>query len=143
MYRIFWIAKSGAHNMETVHNLANVRARLDKCCNARIAATAYTLEGKGKRGEIVGESHNEFKENDWIWWSEQKTETPTRREETMENKSKRKECADCRDCENPNYDDDIRLTVVRDPETRKIRKRAYMCDQHREMYAQDGYTIHI
>ena len=53
-----------------------------------------------------------------------------------------KRCADCRDGEHTNYDEDVRLVVVRDPETRKILKRAYLCDLHRSMYDDDGYTIH-
>jgi hypothetical protein len=54
-----------------------------------------------------------------------------------------KRCADCRDGEHPDYDNDIRLVVVRDPSTNKIVKRSYMCGEHREAYAQDGYTLHI
>ena len=52
-----------------------------------------------------------------------------------------KQCADCRDGEHKNYDDDIKLTILRDPNTKKLTKRAYMCKVHREMYADDGYEI--
>ncbi len=56
-------------------------------------------------------------------------------------KPKKKQCADCRDGEHENYDDNVVLVYVRDPETHKIRKRAYICKAHQEMYADDGYMI--
>ncbi len=56
-------------------------------------------------------------------------------------KPKQKRCADCRDGEHDNYDDNVVLAVVRDPESRKIVKRAYMCKTHQEVYEDDGYLI--
>lgn len=53
----------------------------------------------------------------------------------------KRQCADCRDGEHENYDDLVKLTVVRDSDTNKLVKRSYMCGEHREMYAQDGYTV--
>ncbi len=50
-------------------------------------------------------------------------------------------CADCRDGEHANYDENIKLVVVRDSDTGHIVRRAYMCAEHREMYDDDGYTI--
>lgn len=66
-----------------------------------------------------------------------------------------KQCADCRDGEHDNYDDDVRLVVVHEtsespqktygpvyvPAAKRIVRRAYMCGAHREMYAEDGYLI--
>jgi hypothetical protein len=56
--------------------------------------------------------------------------------------SKPKRCADCRLGEHENYDDDIQLVVVRDPEAGRILKRANLCEEHREMYHSDGYRIY-
>jgi hypothetical protein len=52
-----------------------------------------------------------------------------------------KQCADCRDGEHDNYDDDVHLVFVRDPDTQKMVKRVYMCEQHRDMYESDGYEV--
>lgn len=50
-------------------------------------------------------------------------------------------CAECRDGEHDNYDDDIRLSVVRDPDTGKRVKQSNLCEHHREAYRQDGYDV--
>jgi hypothetical protein len=55
----------------------------------------------------------------------------------MENK----QCADCRDGDHENYDDDVVLVFVRDPETKKLHKRSYMCHEHRCAYRDDGYEV--
>ncbi|KKL27015.1 hypothetical protein LCGC14_2389410 [marine sediment metagenome] len=52
-----------------------------------------------------------------------------------------KQCADCRDGEHDNYDNNIELVYVRDPDTKKMIKRSYMCENHQEMYLSDGYEI--
>jgi len=54
-----------------------------------------------------------------------------------------KHCADCRDGEHDNIDDDVRLVYVRDPDTKKIIRRSYMCDNHRTMYLMDGYEVNF
>ena len=54
-----------------------------------------------------------------------------------------KQCADCRDGEHENYDNDVRLVYVKDPDTNKMVKRSYMCDLHRRMYEDDGYLVKI
>lgn len=54
-----------------------------------------------------------------------------------------KRCNDCRDGEHDNYDNNVILTIVRDPETGAFVKRAYLCDMHSEMYLDDGYTVTI
>ena len=56
---------------------------------------------------------------------------------------KAKTCCDCRDGEHENYDDDVRLTVVRDPDTGKLVKSAYLCGEHRSAYADDGYDVTV
>jgi len=53
-----------------------------------------------------------------------------------------KHCADCRDGEHDNYDNDVRLIVVRDPDTGRLFKRSYMCAEHRQMYTDDGYDLY-
>jgi hypothetical protein len=52
-----------------------------------------------------------------------------------------KQCASCRDGEHDNYDEDIHLVYIRDPSTKKIIKRAYLCGEHREAYLNDGYEV--
>lgn len=54
---------------------------------------------------------------------------------------KEKQCADCRNGEHENYTNDVFLVYVRDPDTKKIIKRAYLCGEHRMMYLDDGYEI--
>jgi len=54
-----------------------------------------------------------------------------------------KKCSDCRDGEHDNYDDDVKLVVIKDPDTNKIYKRAYMCNHHQQQYDDDGYKIYI
>lgn len=50
-------------------------------------------------------------------------------------------CADCRDGER---DEDAKgLFIVRDPETGRMVKRAYLCSEHEEMYASDGYEVKV
>jgi hypothetical protein len=60
---------------------------------------------------------------------------------------KPRRCADCRDGEHDNYDDDVRLVVVRNPDTNRLVKRAYMCKEHRTMYGDevsgDGYDVTV
>jgi hypothetical protein len=57
--------------------------------------------------------------------------------------SKPKRCADCRNGEHENYDDEVQLVVVRDSEAGRIVKRANLCEEHREMYISDGYRIYV
>ena len=52
-------------------------------------------------------------------------------------------CSACRDSEHSNYDDDVLFATIRDPETGRIIKRAYLCDEHRVAYADDGYAVEI
>ncbi len=50
-------------------------------------------------------------------------------------------CCDCRDGEHMNKTDDVRLVVVRDPDTGHLRRRGYLCSEHRQMYREDGYLV--
>ena len=52
-------------------------------------------------------------------------------------------CFECRMGEHANYDDDIQLVEIRyaDEPRGKFIKRAKMCAEHREMFADDGYDI--
>jgi len=52
-----------------------------------------------------------------------------------------RQCADCRNGEHDNYDDDVRLVYIQDIDTGKIVKRANLCKEHREMYQSDGYKV--
>jgi hypothetical protein len=52
-----------------------------------------------------------------------------------------KNCADCRDGEHDNYDDNVKLVYVKDPDNGKMVKRSYMCASHRDMYNDDGYIV--
>lgn len=54
-----------------------------------------------------------------------------------------KQCCDCRDGEHDNYDNNVKMIVVRDPETKNLIKRGYVCDEHEQMYCDDGYEIII
>lgn len=57
------------------------------------------------------------------------------------NKETEMRCADCRDGEHENYDENIELVALRNPETKKFVKRAWLCKEHRKMYDEDGYEI--
>lgn len=54
---------------------------------------------------------------------------------------KQNRCADCRDGEHDNIDDDVLLVYVRDPDAGRMLKRAYLCAEHRYMYEADGYEV--
>ena len=54
-----------------------------------------------------------------------------------------KQCADCRDGEHDNYDDNVELVYVKEPDTGKIVKRSYMCSHHQQAYMDDGYIVRL
>lgn len=54
-----------------------------------------------------------------------------------------KQCQECKDGEHDNYDEDVQLVVVRDPQTQKTHRRCYMCKDHRIMYDMDGYDVNV
>ena len=52
------------------------------------------------------------------------------------------QCCECRDGEHPDYDGDVRLVTVLDPDGgRGFVKRGKMCREHRQMYEGDGYRV--
>lgn len=55
--------------------------------------------------------------------------------------TKTNQCCDCRNGDHENYDNDIILVVIKDPETGKLVKRGRLCGEHRAMYRTDGYSV--
>ena len=55
--------------------------------------------------------------------------------------TERKQCHECKLGEHEDYDDDVKLVTVTDPDTGKRLKRAKLCGEHREMFASDGYDV--
>ena len=49
-------------------------------------------------------------------------------------------CSECRDGEHEDYDDDVQLVIVTDPDGKRV-KRAKLCREHREMHASDGCDV--
>jgi len=54
---------------------------------------------------------------------------------------KQKRCADCRDGEHDNIDENVHFVKVFDPDLKKTVKRAYLCQAHRIMFRYDGYEV--
>jgi len=53
-------------------------------------------------------------------------------------------CCECADGEHENFDEDVRLTIVRDPEINSVCiKVGWMCSEHRDMYEIDGYDLTV
>lgn len=54
-------------------------------------------------------------------------------------------CFECRMGEHADFDDDIKLVEIRyaDEPTGKFVKRAKMCAEHRDMFADDGYDVRL
>ncbi len=51
-------------------------------------------------------------------------------------------CTECRNGEHEDYDDDIRVVVVIDPETGKGKgKKIRLCREHRTAMRDDGYSV--
>jgi len=50
-------------------------------------------------------------------------------------------CCDCRNSEHENFDEDVRMTIVRDG--RHIIRRGFICHAHRETYEDDGFDTTI
>ena len=55
--------------------------------------------------------------------------------------TKQRQCCECRKGEHDNYDDDVELCIVRDPDTKKIVLRGYICRGHDMMFREDGYIV--
>jgi hypothetical protein len=52
-----------------------------------------------------------------------------------------KTCHDCHDGEHENYDNDVVLVSVINPDTMITFKRSLMCYEHRSAYCYDGYIL--
>ena len=50
-------------------------------------------------------------------------------------------CAECRDGEHDNLTNDVRLVLVRDPDTKRIVRRAWLCSDHISTNLEDGYEV--
>jgi hypothetical protein len=50
-------------------------------------------------------------------------------------------CTKCLDQYDDDTDNDVHLTTVRDPDTKRLVFSGMLCDDHRECYAMDGYEV--
>ena len=50
-------------------------------------------------------------------------------------------CFECRNGEHEDFDDDVRMTLVRDPDTHKVYRRGYLCSEHRGVFESDGFIV--
>jgi hypothetical protein len=50
-------------------------------------------------------------------------------------------CCECRAGDHDNYSDGTFLYLIRDPETKQIYRRGYICTHHIEMFNADGFLI--
>lgn len=53
-----------------------------------------------------------------------------------------KRCAECRNGEHDNYNDNVRLVVVKNPDGGRVR-RLLMCEDHVTACLDDGYEVTI
>lgn len=70
-------------------------------------------------------------------------EEPTAASAPVEPPNTGKRCCECRKGDHPNYDNDVRLCFVRDPQTKKMQLRGYLCSEHREAALTDGYDVQL
>jgi hypothetical protein len=54
-----------------------------------------------------------------------------------------KTCCECRKGGHRNIDNDIRLTLVYDPDAARLRLRGYLCGVHRMDFEMDGYDVKV
>ena len=50
-------------------------------------------------------------------------------------------CSECRDGEHEDFCDDVRMTIIRDPDTKKLVYRGFLCSLHRDARDADGYDL--
>lgn len=50
-------------------------------------------------------------------------------------------CYQCQNGDHEDYDQDVRLVIVRDPDGGDYARRGYLCGEHRELAASDGYEV--
>lgn len=51
-------------------------------------------------------------------------------------------CSECRDGEHEDYAEIVGLVVVKDPDTKKIVLRAFLCRDHVAARLSDGYEVY-
>jgi hypothetical protein len=51
-------------------------------------------------------------------------------------------CTECEAGEHDNYTDKLYSVIVQDPATKEVIHRTRMCEDHVEMYLQDGYLVY-
>jgi len=51
------------------------------------------------------------------------------------------QCGECKDEGHPDYDEDVRLVVVRDPDDSSYNVRVKLCLKHRKMCTADGFQL--
>ena len=54
---------------------------------------------------------------------------------------KERQCCECRDGEHENLAEKVALFLVRDPDTKKIVRRGYLCEEHVTTNLEDGYEV--
>ena len=55
-----------------------------------------------------------------------------------------KQCHFCKEGEHENYDNDIKLIVLLDPETHKrVQPPTWACSEHRQSFEDDGYKVQV
>lgn len=52
-------------------------------------------------------------------------------------------CNECWNGKHDNFDNDVHLTIIRDPVLNKIYRREYLCKKHRDMFSMDGFKIYL
>lgn len=50
-------------------------------------------------------------------------------------------CKECRDGEHEDYDFEIKLCTVRDPDGLNPTRRMKLCSEHRSVFEMDGYEV--
>ena len=56
------------------------------------------------------------------------------------NMTSMKNCTECQAGDHENYDDNVQTFIVRDPDTRTIRKMC-LCGEHQSAMDSDGYEL--
>ena len=52
-------------------------------------------------------------------------------------------CCECRGGEHEDYDGDVKMCYVRNPDTKKVIAKGKMCGEHRCMYEDDGNIVDV
>lgn len=54
-----------------------------------------------------------------------------------------KRCCECRASEHEDFDPVVGLCTVKDPDTKKIVQRGYICESHVQIRVGDGYDVYL